>query len=225
MATPEPVEHSKRLVRAAEAELVRLRGERQQAAALAVRLRESLEDAEARRAALDERIKVLIDLVGDSEPLAGRAADNVVAFPEPASEPARGYLRGYEIRETAVRLLRRAQARAAPIHYSDWFDLLKEAGYGIAARDPLATFLTQIGRSPVVVRGEEPGIYVLDENAPRVLRDQLDELNQELLALHNGQQTIEEIASSRERRSELVTRISRIERALEEALNVLSDAS
>lgn len=207
---------------------MRLRGERQQAAALATRLRDSLDEAEARRAALDERIEVLAKIVTGQEGLGGRPANhenNVVPFPDPLAEPAHGYLRGYEIREAAVRVLRRAQPASIPIHYSDWFGLVREAGYGVAGRDPLATFLTQLGRSPVVLRADEPGTYVLDEEAPRVLREQLDGLNQELLALHNGQQTIEEIASSRERRSELVTRISRIERALEEALNVLSDAS
>lgn len=225
MATPEPVEHSKRLVRAAAAELVRLRGERRQVAALAERLRESLDEAEARGAALDERINVLVALAGDGEVLPGRAAgDNVIAFPDASSEPARGYLRGFEIREAAVRVLRRAQAAPAPIHYTDWFALFQEAGYGIAGLDPLSTFLTQIGRSPVVVRSEEPGTYLLDEQAPQLLREQLDQLNEELLGLHGGQQTIEQIASSRERRSELVTRISRIERALEEALQVMNDA-
>jgi hypothetical protein len=225
VATPEPVEHSRRLVRAAEAELVRLHGESREVEVAIGRLRRSLDEAQSRRDALLDRIRVLTELAGGSEALAGRAADqsNVVAFPEPATEPPHGYLRGSEIREVAVRVLRSVQPSPRPIHYSGWFELVRDAGYGVAGRDPLATFLTQIGRSPVVVRGEEPGTYVLDDNAPRDLHAELDRLNSELLALHNGQQTIEEIASARERRSELVTRISRVERALEEALQVFAD--
>ena len=226
MATPEPVEHSKRLVRAAEAEFVRLRGERRQLDTVVTRLRDSLEKAEARRAALDERIRVLAELAGNAEPPTPRAADhdsNVVTLPELGSEPEHGYLRGYEIREAAVRVLRNLHPSPRQIHYSDWFDLVRAAGYDIAGRDPLATFLTQVSRSPVVIRSDQPGTYLLDEEAPQALREELDELNKELLALHNGQQTIEEIATARDRRSDLVTRISRIERALEEALLALAD--
>jgi len=189
---------------------------------LVARVRESLAETEARADHLRQRISVLCELAGDQETLAGRAdEDNVVRFPEHATEPEHGYLRGQEIRRTAVRLLGELRGDQRPIHYAEWFTLLQEAGYGISGRDPSANFLTQVGRSPVVVRSDEPGTYLLDLAAPKRLREQLDTLNTELLALHNGQQTIEEIASARERRNELVAAITRIERALEEALDSL----
>jgi hypothetical protein len=41
---------------------------------------------------------------------------------------------------------------------------------------------------------------------------------EELLALHQGQQMIEQISSARDRRRELITEIARTERYLEEAI-------
>jgi len=61
-------------------------------------------------------------------------------------------------------------------------------------------------------------MYALDLDAPARLRHRLHVLRRELVALHEGQQTIEEIASVRERRGELTKEYSRVERALEEAL-------
>jgi hypothetical protein len=183
------------------------------------RLRSSLADTEQRAEQLRQRLDLLAALTIGEEPLTGQPGhDNVVAFPEAQVEPPHGYLRGQAIRRIAVRLLVEHGAEAQPIHYSEWYALLRDAGYDITSRDPLATFLTQIGRSPVVSKGGQPGVYMLDLNAPDRLRTQLAELNAELLALHHGQQTIAEIADVRERRSELVAAIGRVERALEEAI-------
>jgi hypothetical protein len=56
---------------------------------------------------------------------------------------------------------------------------------------------------------------MFDLGTPARLRDKLAELYGELLALHDGQQTLEAIVSTRERRAELIEEIARIERALE----------
>jgi hypothetical protein len=219
VATPEPLEHSRRLVKAAQAERVRLERELHREVENLGRLRRSLENADKRADQLRERLSLLSTFADGEEPLAGRAAsDNVVRFPEADVEPPHGYLKGQAIRILAVRLLIERGLEAKPIHYSQWFSLLRDAGYDISARDPLATFLTQIGRSPVVSRGSEAGVYLLDLTAPERLSVQLNELNAELLALHHGQQTIAEIADVRERRGELVAAISRVERELEEAI-------
>ena len=45
------------------------------------------------------------------------------------------------------------QGREA-LHYREWFDLLAQPGHEIAGKDPLAVFLTQISRSPVVRKGD-----------------------------------------------------------------------
>jgi hypothetical protein len=218
VATPEPVEHSRRLVRAAQAERERLTRDLDQVDQLAERLRASLVEAEARAKTLQRRLDLLSQLGGDKPVSRKIGRDNVVDFP---SEPPHGYLRGREIRIAAVRLLTGAIDAAQTIHYSDWFGLLGEAGYGVKGKDPLGTFLTQIGRSPVIVRADEPGTYRLDLDATDQLRERLDGLNDELLALHNGQQTIESIISARERRTELLGTITRVERALEEAIESL----
>jgi hypothetical protein len=82
--------------------------------------------------------------------------------------------------------------------------------------------LTQISRSALVSRADRPGVYALDLDAPVHLRERLSHLHAELLALHDGQQTLEAIVSARERRDELLNEIARTERALEEALTTLT---
>jgi hypothetical protein len=64
-------------------------------------------------------------------------------------------------------------------------------------------------------------MYGLDLEAPKRLERLLAELRSELTALHEGQQTIEAIASHRERRNQLGTELSRVERLLVEAIESL----
>lgn len=225
MATPEPLEHSRRLVKAAQAERARLERDLRRETESVAHLRSSLAEAEQRAGQIRERLDLLSALTEGEEHLAGQSShDNVVAFPEAEVEPPNGYLRGQAIRRVAARLLIEHGAGDQPIHYTEWFQLLQDAGYGIDARVPVATFLTQIGRSPVVSKSGAAGVYQLDLGAAGRLRAHLEELNSELLALHHGQQTIAEIADVRERRSELITAIARIERALEEAIESLGAA-
>jgi hypothetical protein len=120
-----------------------------------------------------------------------------------------------------VRLLAGSSRAHRPIHYTDWFALLEDAGYGIEAREPLATFLTQVSRSPVVLRAGEPGTYFLDHEAPQRLAEELRLLHVELARLHQGQQTIDGVISVREKRVDLTTKISQVERAYHEALEAL----
>ena len=224
MATPEPVQPSpsRRLQQAAAAERARLHRELDQARRAGDALRTRLAQEEQRQLEIEQRLALLDQLAAAPEELAGRPdGENVVAFPSTASEPPHGHLRGAMIRMVAVRLLAATAEPDAPIHYVDWHRLVTVAGYGVSGRDPLASFLTQISRSPAVVRADQPGHYLLDHDAPERLRNRLDELNDELLSLHNGQQTIEAITSSRERRGELVSEITRVERALEEASEAL----
>lgn len=223
MATPEPVEPSRRLQQAAQAERERLLRDREQVVREAHSLSSRLEEVDQRRLEIEQRLALLDQLAGPRQALTGRTTDNVITFPETPSEPLNGYLRGALIRVIAARLLAAMTGPDQPIHYTDWYALVVEAGYGVSGKDPLASFLTQVSRSPVVVRGEQPGVYLLDPTVPDRLRACLDALNEELLALHNGQQTIEAITSARERRAELVAEINRIERALEEAIDSLGE--
>ena len=218
MAVSEPLEPSRRLLQAASAEHARLLNDLAKFERDAETLRRRLSLAEENAARVRQRLTLLEQLGGDALAPEPPKRPRLV---ESGAEPAHGWLRGAAIRRAAVRLLASTARPAAPIHYADWLSLLSDAGYGIQSRDPRAAFLTQISRSPVVVRTETAGIYVLDLEAPERLRRRLEQLNDELLALHEGQQTIEAIATTRERRSELVAEISRVERALEEALEAI----
>lgn len=61
-----------------------------------------------------------------------------------------GELRGRQLQEVAVALLRQKKVVGEPVHYKEWFGLLVSAGARVAGKDPLATFLTQIARAPEV---------------------------------------------------------------------------
>jgi hypothetical protein len=66
-------------------------------------------------------------------------------------------------------------------------------------------------------RAGERGFYALDLEGPRRLSKKLHALHTELVGLHHGQQTIEEIATVRDRRAQLTSEYAKGERELEEA--------
>jgi hypothetical protein len=53
-----------------------------------------------------------------------------------------------------------------PIHYREWAKQLAAEGVVIRGVDPGATLLTNITRSPLITRAQEPGTYRLDKRAP-----------------------------------------------------------
>jgi hypothetical protein len=130
-------------------------------------------------------------------------------------------LRGPEIREAAVRALVERGAGEA-LHYREWFALLSQAGHEIAGKDPLAVFLTQLGRSPAVRRGSGAGVYELDRHAGARLRATLEGLQRELRELTIAPGT--DLRAIRARRERLNAEIGRVERALEEIARVLGPA-
>jgi septal ring factor EnvC (AmiA/AmiB activator) len=228
MASPEPITPSKRLRSAAIAERERLRRDLGKAERRIAALRHELLEVEERAATIRRQLALLARVAHDQEadsafpvPQLRAVASNGDA-PTPAQlTPPHGYLAGAEIRMVAVQILASTANPSRPIHHKDWYGLVLDAGYGIAGRDPVATFLTQIGRSPIVRRTGERGVYALDLDAPQRLHERLEALHQELVALHEGQQTIEEIATVRERRAELTAQCARLERALEESMRAL----
>ena len=88
-------------------------------------------------------------------------------------------LRGARIREVAIQLLYRRDGCGKVVHYRQWYDLLTEHGYVVLAKDPLASFLVNVGRSPFVTRGNQPGTYAVDGDAEGRLRQQLVEAQAE----------------------------------------------
>lgn len=136
-------------------------------------------------------------------------------------------LRGAQIRETAVRMLAAMLPVDDAVHYRTWFDLLTSQGFVPAGKDPLATFLTQISRSPVVRRTTSPGIYELNRGFPDVARRRLEQLRAHLAEAEEppAEAGIPELAGARERRSALRAEIEATERALEEAVRSLAAAN
>lgn len=71
-------------------------------------------------------------------------------------------LRGQRLQDVAVEILGREVGPDRPVHYREWYDLVRAAGYGIAGKDPLATFLAQVSRAPdVESAGRRSGRYIL----------------------------------------------------------------
>ena len=108
---------------------------------------------------------------------------------------------------------------ADALHYRDWYALLEKGGYEVAGKDPLAVFLTQLGRSPAVRRGRESGVYELDRHAGARCRAHLEGLQRELRELTTGASG--DLGAIRARRERLSTEIGRVERSLEELTRVL----
>ncbi len=103
--------------------------------------------------ALREQSRRLHELVDQVDSDAGEAArllrqiDEMLGLAPQLSLDAHGELRGQKLQEIAIQLLREKKGTGVEVHYKDWFDLLVAAGLVVGGKDPLATFLTQIGRA------------------------------------------------------------------------------
>ena len=208
--TPTP---SSRLVRAAAAERDELRRHRERLLDARESLRAELARIESSLHDVDERDALLDRLTGPA--------------PEPPVTPATTgadtpLLRGPAIRRAAVEVLLRHPQRPEALHYREWFEALRQAGFAVAGKDPLAVFLTQLSRSPAVRKGSQSGVYELDRSAPRRLRQRLDRLHEELRELTATPSATTDLAAIRARRAELTAQIGQVEKALEEAEAVLA---
>lgn len=71
-------------------------------------------------------------------------------------------LKGRRLQEVAVDVLRQRAGAGAVVHYREWFSMLQAEGFEVGGRNPINTFLTNLNRSPSVVRvGERSGLYRL----------------------------------------------------------------
>jgi hypothetical protein len=228
VSLPQP---SSRLLRAASAEQDDLVRHRERLTRERTRLLGELRALDEALAASDRRLEMLAQLVGP--PPAGgpdRAPAELPAgghIPADARDdagrdrPAQPSLRGPAIREAAVRVLIAQPEQIEAVHYRRWYELLIEAGHTVAGKDPLAVFLTQLSRSPVVRKASAPGVYELDRHAPDRLRQRLDRLQAELREVTITAPGPIELGAIRARRHELDLAITQLERSLEEALRVL----
>jgi hypothetical protein len=216
---PDP---SHRLVRAATAEQAELASVRARLVHERERLLGELREVDGALAAIDQRQGVLTQLLG----IPGSADSDDASARDPADEPLApvtrpDLLRGPAIREAAVQVLISRPEQIEAIHYRRWYELLLEAGYDVAGKDPLAVFLTQVTRSPLVRKATEAGVYELDRQVPLRLRRRLEQLQAELRESTLSSSAPIDLAEVRARRHELDLSISRHERALDEALRCL----
>jgi hypothetical protein len=210
---------SARLLRAVAAERGDLERRRDSLLERRRRVRAELDEIEASVAELDERLLLIGRLAGEDPPGASRA-DAELDSPKLDAEAA---LRGPAIRATAVRVLLAHPHRPEALHYREWFELLAQAGYSVAGKDPLAVFLTQLSRSPLVRRGTQSGVYQLELSAPARLRRRLQDLQAQLRELSAAASSATaDLSSIRRRRTALNLEISKVEKALEEAEETLS---
>jgi hypothetical protein len=222
--TPTP---SPRLLRAAQAEREHLARHRQELLQARENMRAELDRIEASLREVGEREALLDRLTGaarrdhvpdgEAERLAGRAGEH--------SDDAPTVLRGPAIRREAVRVLLAHPDRPEALHYRDWFTLLQDAGFHVAGKDPLATFLTQLSRSPAVRKSTQAGVYELDRDAPARLRRRQDELGEELRALTAAPGTGADGSAVRTRRTELTAELGRVEKTFEEVERLFEHTS
>jgi len=203
------------LRRAATAERHRIDRIRQRLEARQQRLRDQLEEVRAELAGLEERRQLLERVIGPSPAPAT----------QPHAEPTGGttILRGRELRERAAQILFARHGANAEIHYRRWLDDVLSEGYDIVAKDPPAAFLTTASRSPVVVRGAEPGTYRIDIDRAEATRRALSEAEAELadLAAVIAREPNPN-SSLREHRTRLTAALRRLERDAAEIDRVLT---
>lgn len=229
--TPAAPPPSARLLRAAQAERADLARHRARLEAEREHLHAELQRIEAGLADVRERERLLQRLAqrpADEDVKIAVAAGPATSAPAEIAAAARSadgaidptLLRGPAIRETAVQLLV-DEGDADALHYREWYERVRAAGYAVAGKDPLAVFLTQLSRSPALRKSTQAGIYELDRSAPARLRRRLEELHEELRALTATPGASADLAAVRARRDDLNSEIGQTEKALEEASRLL----
>jgi hypothetical protein len=112
------------------------------------RLRQLAEQAEEQASSDERALREVAELLGMAPQLRLEHLDR--------------HLRGRRLQEVAVEVLTNNHPEGEPLHYREWYALLREAGYSVGGRDPLATFLAQVSRAPGVKRvGSRTGLYML----------------------------------------------------------------
>jgi len=217
-----PSQPSRRLLAAAAAERDGIERQRKELLARRQTLHALIDELDAQLAELTERALLIERLSGAS---AGSEAHATPAAQRPAGED-RMVLSGPAIRQTAVKILLDDPRHPQALHYRDWFALLEQGGYAVAGKDPLAVFLTQLSRSPVVRRGTQSGVYELNLDAVGRLRHQLNERQRQLQTLTSASASATDLSGIRSQRTALTQEIDKLEKALEEAeLNLAGDPS
>lgn len=161
---------SRRLQNAACAEIARIEKRRTRLAERMARINERIAPILAEYDALNERIDLIASAAGITRP----APIDVTRLPRVRGGVRDGIVvSGRQIRIQAVRSMMERHGLGHAAHYAQWYAAFSEDGYAIRSSDPVATFLTQLGRSPWVRHSSQKGVYALaDEDVVAVLDDQ-----------------------------------------------------
>jgi hypothetical protein len=170
------------------------------------------------RAELDSLVRVDRDLNDQA-----RLLDEVMARDTLAvSDSEKVVLRGAALREQALQVLVTRVGIRQVIGYRDWYRLVREAGFIVLAKRPIASFLTTVSRSPLVRKGTEPGTYYIEPGVADDLRQELAEHRAELrdLEVHLASRPSRESPLQRHRLNLMAT-VRRLERQVAEAERIL----
>jgi hypothetical protein len=132
-------------------------------------------------------------------------------------------LRGSRLRTEAARLLMQHAGPGRPMHYRELYGVYRGAGFVVLGKRPEAAFLTAIGRSPVVRRGDEPGTYYIDPSLAVSLDRELAEVRAEVEDLESViEREADPAPALREYRVKLIATRRRLEGQAVEADAVLA---
>lgn len=209
----------------AEAELERLSEERQKAEAHRDRVRTELDQAEAGLGAIDERMRSLRTLMGVGPEESDSTSVRAGATPrgEPVSGTAESVLSGQGLRRRAVEVRLLRDDASGPMHYRDWYELLRTEGLEVKGQRPDAVLLGQLTRSPVVKATTHSGFYEIDFQAPESLRARVEQLRATLATVATSARGTDRaaLADQSEKRAAVVAELRRAERDLAEAADLL----
>jgi hypothetical protein len=122
------------------------------------RIEQEQEELEVLRALVEN----LADQLSRDEYMFRQVDSALGRAPQLTLEQANLRLRGQDLERVAVEVLQEERGADAEVHYREWFELLRARGYLVSGKQPINTFLAQIGRSNAVESvGRRTGRYRL----------------------------------------------------------------
>lgn len=126
------------------------------------RLIRRIEEQQEELKMLERVLESLSEQLSRDEYMLGEIDSALGRSPQLCLEGANLRLRGQNLERVAVSVLQEERGSNAEVHYKEWFELLRARGYMVAGKQPVNTFLAQIGRSTAVERvGRRTGRYRL----------------------------------------------------------------
>lgn len=126
------------------------------------RLADRLAEHRTRIAGLTKLVAALEQQAAEEGRLIREVARLLGVTPELSLEELDPRLSGQRLVDVATELLRLHHDVTEPVHYRDWFEMVRRGGYQVAGKDPLANFLAHVNRAEQVEAvGRRTGLYRL----------------------------------------------------------------